>query len=987
MRPSDFSAPTTAHRGVTLWMLNDKLDKEEIVRQLRGFRAAGWGAVITRTFSGLLTRYLSPEWMDLLAEIVRVAKQEGLKVWFQAGYMPGGVPDLPSDRSHQVLVRRPLGGASKADALHADANYVYAVERRANVVDYLDPLSIREYLRIAYEQTWCKRFGRDFGKTIEALWVDEPHFEPSLPPWGAALPGRFRKTWGYDLEPHLASLFSEVGDWRQIRHHYWRIVLQLLLDGYFAGVRDWCEQHKVKFAGHLMGEDTLRAQIGATAAVMPCYEYMHIPGIDHLTMSLTWPSGRRFILTPKQCASAAHQLGREQVLAEMYGVSSQGITFADRKRLGEWMAVLGVNQRCFHGSFYSMRGNRKRIYAPHLSHQQPWWPENRIIADHGARLSYALRQGRYAADVLVLHPVESAFCLYSPPGTAAPGSPESRRLDALDDELVELGAQLLSTHRGFDFGDETLMARHARVAGGDLVVGKMRYRAVVLPSLITIRASTLAILRRFLAAGGVVLATGPLPERVDGVLEARLAGWLAGVRQVRNDTASLQVALAVAGETPLELLPGGQGKPGSLWTQGRQLTHGSAWFLVNTQRESSVSVKLRLRGRGQLEEWDLQTGRITVLPQINHQGQVEARLDFAPSASRLVHFRAGAAGRSVPETRRIVLGSQALPERWRISARTDNALPLDWCRFRRGRDEWSERLPVICVHEMLLRERYRGPVSLAFSFRAGELPARLHLAVEDAADWRIQVNATGVRYAGLPRLWDAAMLPVDITGLVRLGENVIEMERQYVPMPPPRFSLSSLFDCLPGTELETVHLVGDFAVQGAVSSGPQQPGCIRYRPEFTLVRSPTTSAGDLLADGHPFFAGRITLAGEVQLGALRRGERALLALPRLDATLAHVRLNGQAAGTMAWSPFELDITPFVHRGANSVELELVNTLRNLLGPHHRPRGEPDSAWGHEYTFYPDWLQKPWDREANWTDDYFVLPLGLPAGRILRTVQA
>ena len=37
----------------------------------------------------------------------------------------------------------------------------------------------------------------------------------------------------------------------------------------------------------------------------------------------------------------------------------------------------------------------------------------------------------------------------------------------------------------------------------------------------------------------------------------------------------------------------------------------------------------------------------------------------------------------------------------------------------------------------------------------------------------------------------------------------------------------------------------------------------------------------------------------------------------------------------AWPPYELDITPLVRDGDNRIAVELVATLRNLLGPHHR----------------------------------------------------
>ncbi|MBI5725586.1 MAG: hypothetical protein HZA50_16630 [Planctomycetes bacterium] len=981
MNKKEFANPGGEYRGVTLWMLNDRLEKAEIARQLQGFRRAGWGAVITRTFAGLLTKYLSDEWMEILGEIVRVARREGIKVWFQAGYMPSGVPDLRPEMAHKVIVCKPAREAGEGKKLHADPNYAYYAETRPNVVDFLSRDAVREYLKIAYDEPWVRRFGKEFGRTVEAIWVDEPHFNPPLLPWNDALPGRFGRRWGYPLLPKLNALFSATGDFMKIRHHYWRTVLEMLLEGYFAGVRDWCDRHGVRFAGHLMCEDTIQSQIGWTAAVMPCYEYMHLPGIDHLTMSLTWPSGKPFIMTPKQCSSAANQLGRRDVLAEMYGVSSQGITFEDRKRLGERFAVLGINYRCYHGSFYSMRGRRKRTYVPHLSHQQPWWTDNRQISDPFARLSWSLRQGTFDADVLVIHPVESGFCLYDPAGMQRPldQEREPREIRALNDAIVDLSENLLTVHRGFEYGDETILARHGKVKGNRLVVGKMSYRAVVLPSLITLRGSTVDLLLRFAAVGGAILSAGRLPDRIDGVPDGRLKKLIRAVHSVPNSTAAIRDALDERIPAEMDILPGGQGDPANVWVHCRRLDGGRAYFCVNTSRDAAVAARVWIRGTGRMEIWDLRTGRIKALPQHREKDGIVGRLFFAPSESRLLVFHDGAAASDVPESPRRILRSFALPDGWQLRRSSPNALTLDWCRFRRGSEEWSEFLPVICVNEILQQEQYDGPVSLEFRFRAEDKPKQLRLAAEDAAEWEIRVNGNQVQYDGLPYYLDSAFGQVEITRQAIKGENIIVMSRRFQHLQQPRFGLSSLFDCLPGTELESVYLVGDFAVRGYPSDNEQRPRCVRYCPGFSLKKEPQWTEGDLIQDGYPFFAGHISLAGTVRIEAPKKGEKAIFALPRLDAAVAHVRVNGKPAGAISWSPYELDVTKLVRQGENRVEIELVNTLRNLLGPHHRIKGETDSAWGHEFTFYPDWLAKPWDRRANWTDDYFFLPLGLQEG--------
>jgi len=106
MDRAEFANPGTAYRGVTLWMLNDELERDEIARQLKGLYNAGWGAMIGRTFNGLLTEYMSEEWMGIIREIVDGAKETGMKVWLQAGYMPSGIPDLKDEQKYRVVARK-----------------------------------------------------------------------------------------------------------------------------------------------------------------------------------------------------------------------------------------------------------------------------------------------------------------------------------------------------------------------------------------------------------------------------------------------------------------------------------------------------------------------------------------------------------------------------------------------------------------------------------------------------------------------------------------------------------------------------------------------------------------------------------------------------------------------------------------------------------------------------------------------------------------
>jgi hypothetical protein len=56
-----------------------------------------------------------------------------------------------------------------------------------------------------------------------------------------------------------------------------------------------------------------------------------------------------------------------------------------------------------------------------------------------------------------------------------------------------------------------------------------------------------------------------------------------------------------------------------------------------------------------------------------------------------------------------------------------------------------------------------------------------------------------------------------------------------------------------------------------------------------------------------------------------------------------VSVNGKPAGYIDAPPWECDVTTRIKRGQNEVEVTVIGTLKNTLGPHH---GNPalGSAW-------------------------------------------
>lgn len=129
--------------------------------------------------------------------------------------------------------------------------------------------------------------------------------------------------------------------------------------------------------------------------------------------------------------------------------------------------------------------------------------------------------------------------------------------------------------------------------------------------------------------------------------------------------------------------------------------------------------------------------------------------------------------------------------------------------------------------------------------------------------------------------------------------------------------------------LEEVYLTGSFGVR---ASGP----------EVVMTSLPARlGIGDWGAQGLAMYSGAVTHGQTVRMGSLAKGERAVLCLDRPKATVLRVTVNGQEVATLGWEPWRVDITGAVRAGAaNRIDITVVSSRRNLLGPLHQVGRNP-----------------------------------------------
>jgi len=121
------------------------------------------------------------------------------------------------------------------------------------------------------------------------------------------------------------------------------------------------------------------------------------------------------------------------------------------------------------------------------------------------------------------------------------------------------------------------------------------------------------------------------------------------------------------------------------------------------------------------------------------------------------------------------------------------------------------------------------------------------------------------------------------------------------------------------------------------------------RPAVNLVNGSGLLPAGWNVQGHPFYCAGVAYVEEFD--APNPAGRYSVELPDWFGSVAKVRVNGESAGYIAWRPWECDVTERIRPGRNQVEVVVIGTLRNTLGPHHA--GPPQGiVTPHSFTHAP-----------------------------------
>jgi hypothetical protein len=966
-----FRNPPAAYRSAPLWVWNDRITSGSIDEGLADLQRHGIGGVFIHPRPGLITPYLSDEWLSLCRHAVNSGKKLGMKIWiydensypsgFAGGIVSEQMPDakrtglkmarateLPShDVSEPFLVlARDSTGFSDITPRFKTGSFgpgdyrIFTLVREKprpwyggfTYVDLMQPEVTRRFIDVtmnAYKRT----FGDEFGNVVPGVFQDEAEISPASEPealvisYTPELFDRFLKNWGYDLKPCLPSMYEEVGDWRRVRHNFYATILELFIEGWAKPYFDYCTANHLQLTGHYWEHEWPRPVVNPDN--MATVAYSHMPGIDILMNDFQMDVHAQFgnARSVKEIRSVANQMGRERTLSETFGAGGWDMSFADQKRIADWEYALGVNFMNQHLSYVTIKGARKRDHPLSFSYHEPWWKHYKLLADYYGRLSVALCSGEQHNRILVLEPTTTGW-MY------AGAVWQSNKLDTLGKTFQDFVHGLEAAQIEYDLGSEDILRKHANVQEQHLVVGQRAYDLIVLPpGLENLEETTVVLLQDYLAHGGRVVCFADTLAFVNGSKSDRVASLSAKHASTWVSARRENVVGTINRHTPPALVfRDTSGAPASfplLFHHRRSLNDCELVFLANADSGAYRSGEILAPG-GSCEKWDPFTGTTALYPCVPQGERIKIGFSIPPGGSLLLCLR---------PNRQIV--ARPGPESWSVIPAQggtvvrrleSNVLTLDYCDITLG-GKTEKDLYFYQAQEKTFQHHGlgRNPWDNAVQFKTSILEkdtlaresgfeATFHCSVADGVNrtslravverpeiFRVSVNRKSVK--SLTGQWwlDRAFGVFDIGQLMKKGENTITVTSS-------PFTIHS--------ELEPIYILGDFSLES------------RERG-FQILPAVTMHAGPWNGQGMPFYAGGVSYTRVFNLTEGQvSSNRFVVGLGRWRGVVAGVTVNDRDVGTIAFAPYELDVTRALKPGTNRVTVTVYGSLKNTLGPHH-----------------------------------------------------
>jgi len=967
--------PPKKYRPAPFWSWNEKLDVTETKNQIRQMEEVGIGGFFMHARGGLQTPYLSDEWFDNISASLEEGENLDMLAWgydengWPSGFGNGMVNGLGLEYQQKYLrcskTSVPVQNEfTLSNVKIGDTIYHCYFDVNPFYVDTLNGQVIGEFLKSTHEK-YREKLGGDF-KKMKGFFTDEPQASRNGIPWSFNLEKEYEKLYGEQIREHLPKLFYRIEGYEEFRFRFWQLVRDLFTDSFMGTIGKWCKENGSELTGHMVLEEDYYEHILANGCCMPSYEFMDIPGMDHLCRGM--PS----VQTEMQLTSIANQLGLKQILSETFAACGWNVSFEDLRKLYEHQMVHGVNLLCQHLEGYSLRGIRKRDYPASLFRHQPWWNDYRLFNDMVSRIGLLIAEGEVDFKILVLHTIESGWLV----------SDNRTETDAYAKKMLAVMNALEDAQLHYHLGESRIIKRHGSIENGKFNIGTQSYSIVVVPAAKCLDENTFNMLCAFKNQGGTVIFTEEIPQFLNGIKSDRVIDFAKDCIVTKSVNVAEKIpencrliSLSIEDELQREFIR---------TTVRYYRDKGMTMYYLCNFGEKANAVTVTVKGKS-AEVFDALSGEICSADFENFGDNLKIKGEIASNSSLILFvYDEKSCIPEKKENKDIICISDKLKGEWQVLKSDKNSLTLDFCDLIVNGEIISENMPVSDVQDILCSYGKEVKAQIIFHVNIKELSFdTCELLLETPEIFDIYVNDEKVEKNITGYCHDVCFKTVDIYKYLKKGENRLCLYCDFVQSTAVYKMLDDLkyFESIKNKltydmEIEAVYLKGNFGVFTDNGFENLERNAVKTQGGFYLDKAPVTvNDGALETQGYPFFAGSITLCKKVVLSG-EEAKNAVINFEKLPSIITDIYVNGIDAGKIMWKPYSIDISEFAREGENEIKITLTGSLRNLLGPFHLKEGETYTAL--PFYFFHKTNVWGWEDGINhkWTDDYSFVQNGV-----------
>ncbi len=465
------------------------------------------------------------------------------------------------------------------------------------VIDHQDPAAVKTFI----DSIATPEISACGENSPYAIFCDS--LESYSEDWTPNLLEEFQKRRGYDLRPLLPALIGDIGPKTlDIRHDWGQTLTEVFNDYFMKQMHAFAKDHNTRFRIQAYGQPSA-GQFSYADADLPEGE------------GFQWHGYR----ASRYAASACHLLGIKVASSETFTWIHSPVfraTPLDIKAEADLHFLQGINQLICHGWPSTPPGVAYPGWSFYASgvfnDNNPWYIVMPDVTKYIQRVSSMLRQGTPANDIALYLPNDDAWAHFTP-GKAS-------LTDILGQQLgKQIVGDILDAGYNFDFFDDELLASHGKIDNGVLSFGDVHFKVIILANVERIPPATMRKLDDFVSGGGILIATGRLPDHAPGYQataedQQTVQGITARLFNAENpqgifikDESQLPQVLAK------RLAPDVACSPASpqLGVVHRHTNAGEMYFLANTSNEP-LNVKATLRVENMEPEWwNPMTGRLS----------------------------------------------------------------------------------------------------------------------------------------------------------------------------------------------------------------------------------------------------------------------------------------------------------------------------------------------------------------------------------------